>query len=231
MKKRTRNLIITACVAVVVAAAVLVGVFVVRPMVTEKKISVKDWEDFYHEEVPLPDIPWYLLKNYAGANGVTAGGYYAEPLPSNRMVLPIDVHYYSSPDASGEPALTVAKGTEVAVYFGELGHGETDYVEAGYGFCCFPDYEKGWRYGIPFTAEDLSQNVSVDWEENATRYYVQTSELDEVARVYVEENKDSPAIQEMIEVIGGKDEFIHWLVRSCDHFMENGGFFDSPDYP
>ena len=61
------------------------------------------------------------------------GGYYAEPLPSNRMVLPIDVHYYTSPDASGEPALTVAKGTEVAVYFGELGHGETDYVEAGYG--------------------------------------------------------------------------------------------------
>ena len=53
MKKRTRNIIITACVAVVAAAAVLVGVFVIRPMVTEKKIHVKDTDDYYHEEVPL----------------------------------------------------------------------------------------------------------------------------------------------------------------------------------
>ena len=39
MKKRTRNVIITACVAVVVAAAVLVGVFVGKPMVERQQVE------------------------------------------------------------------------------------------------------------------------------------------------------------------------------------------------
>ena len=39
MKKRTRNIIITACVAVVAAAAVLVGVFVGKPMVERQQVE------------------------------------------------------------------------------------------------------------------------------------------------------------------------------------------------
>ncbi len=232
MKKRTRNLIITACVAVVVAAAVLVGVFVVRPMVTEKKISVKDWEDFYHEEVPLPDIPWYILLRYGGATLPSMDENYGAPLPSNRMVLPIDVHYYTSPDASGEPALTIAKGTEVAAYLGkETFSVMTGYARGGYGYCCFPDYQAGWRYGIPFTTEDLSQGVSTDWESETEKYYVKLSELETVAQTFWETNQNCPAIQAMVDELGGEKEFVHWLVRSSDQSMENSGYFDSPDYP
>ena len=228
MKKRTRNIIITACVAVVAAAAVLVGVFVIRPMVTEKKIHVKDTDDYYHEEVPLTEIPWYILKRYTElAVALPASG---EPKPSGRLTLPIDVHYYTSPDASGEPALTLAKGTEVAA-FSASGEHYVTYIDIGYGYCCFPDYKKGWRYGIPFTTEDLSQGVGRDWENKADKYYVQTSELEAMAQAFWEANQDSPQIQATTENKGGKEGFVHWLVRLPDELMEESGYFDAPDYP
>ncbi len=228
MKKRTRNIIITACVAVVVAAAVMVGVFVIRPMVTEKKIHVKDTDDYYHEEVPLTEIPWYILKRYTElAVALPASG---EPKPSGRLTLPIDVHYYTSPDASGEPALTLAKGTEVAA-FSASGEHYVTYIDIGYGYCCFPDYKKGWRYGIPFTTEDLSQGVGRDWENKADKYYVQTSELEAMAQAFWEANQDSPQIQATTENKGGKEGFVHWLVRLPDELMEESGYFDAPDYP
>ncbi|HIY28416.1 MAG TPA: hypothetical protein H9679_05190 [Firmicutes bacterium] len=228
MKKRTRNVIITACVAVVVVAAVLVGVFVIRPMVTEKKIHVKDTDDYYHEEVPLTEIPWYILKRYTElAVALPASG---EPKPSGRLTLPIDVHYYTSPDASGEPALTLAKGTEVAA-FSASGEHYVTYIDIGYGYCCFPDYKKGWRYGIPFTTEDLSQGVGRDWENKADKYYVQTSELEAMAQAFWEANQDSPQIQATTENKGGKEGFVHWLVRLPDELMEESGYFDAPDYP
>ena len=228
MKKRTRNIIITACVAVVAAAAVLVGVFVIRPMVTEKKIHVKDTDDYYHEEVPLTEIPWYILKRYTElAVALPASG---EPKPSGRLTLPIDVHYYTSPDASGEPALTLAKGTEVAA-FSASGEHYVTYIDIGYGYCCFPDYKKGWRYGIPFTTEDLSQGVGRDWENKADKYYVQTSELEAMAQAFWEANQDSPQIQATTENKGGKEGFVLWLVRLPDELMEESGYFDAPDYP
>ena len=228
MKKRTRHIIITACVAVVAAAAVLVGVFVIRPMVTEKKIHVKDTDDYYHEEVPLTEIPWYILKRYTElAVALPASG---EPKPSGRLTLPIDVHYYTSPDASGEPALTLAKGTEVAA-FSASGEHYVTYIDIGYGYCCFPDYKKGWRYGIPFTTEDLSQGVGRDWENKADKYYVQTSELEAMAQAFWEANQDSPQIQATTENKGGKEGFVHWLVRLPDELMEESGYFDAPDYP
>ena len=228
MKKRTRNIIITACVAVVAAAAVLVGVFVIRPMVTEKKIHVKDTDDYYHEEVPLTEIPWYILKRYTElAVALPASG---EPKPSGRLTLPIDVRYYPSPDAAGEPALTLAKGTEVAA-FSASGEHYVTYIDIGYGYCCFPDYKKGWRYGIPFTTEDLSQGVGRDWENKADKYYVQTSELEAMAQAFWEANQDSPQIQATTENLGGQEEFVHWLVRLPDQQIESGGYFDAPDYP
>ena len=228
MKKRTRNIIITACVAVVVAAAVMVGVFVIRPMVTEKKIHVKDTDDYYHEEVPLTEIPWYILKRYTElAVALPASG---EPKPSGRLTLPIDVHYYTSPDASGEPALTLAKGTEVAA-FSASGEHYVTYIDIGYGYCCFPDYKKGWRYGIPFTTEDLSQGVGRDWENKADKYYVQTSELEAMAQAFWEANQVSSNVPATTENKGGKEGFVHWLVRLPDELMEESGYFDAPDYP
>lgn len=228
MKKCTRNLIITACVAVVVVAAVLVGVFVVRPAMAEKKVSVENWKDYYHEEVPLTEIPWYILKRYAEL--AVALPEHGEPDPSGRLTLPIDVHYYTSPDTSGEPALTLAKGTEVAA-FSASGELYVTYIDIGYGYCCFPDYKKGWRYGIPFTTEDLSHGVGRDWENKADKYYVQTSELEAMAQAFWEANQDSPQIQATTENKGGKEGFVHWLVRLPDELMEKLGYFDAPDYP
>ena len=223
MKKRTRNIIITACVAVVAAAAVLVGVFVIRPMVTEKKIHVKDTDDYYHEEVPLTEIPWYILKRYTElAVALPASG---EPKPSGRLTLPIDVHYYTSPDASGEPALTLAKGTEVAAFSasGEIALAKSSSSP-------MPSRVQSNR-GIPFTTEDLSQGVGRDWENKADKYYVQTSELEAMAQAFWEANQDSPQIQATTENKGGKEGFVHWLVRLPDELMEESGYFDAPDYP
>lgn len=229
MKKRTRNIIITACVAVVVAA-VLVGVFVVKPQMEQSSepVSLENWEDYYHEEVPLTKVPWYILNRYAEL--AVALPEHGEPDPSGRLTLPIDVHYYTSPDTSGEPALTLAKGTEVTA-FPASGESYLTYTHIGYGYCCFPDYEKGWRYGIPFTAEDLSQGVDADWEEEADKYYVQTSELEAVAQAFWEANQNSPEIQMTTQDVGGQEEFVHWLVRLPDQLIEDRDYFDAPDYP
>ena len=63
------------------------------------------------------------------------------------------------------------------------------------------------------------------------KYYVQTSELEAVAQAFWEANQNSPEIQATTENLGGEEEFVHWLVRLPDQQIEDGGYFDAPDYP
>ena len=96
----------------------LVGVFVGKPQVEQSSepVSLENWEDYYHEEVPLTKVPWYILNRYAEL--ATALPEHGEPNPDDRLELPIDVHYYTSPNASGEPAYTIPKGTVVSLFVG-----------------------------------------------------------------------------------------------------------------
>ena len=214
--------------AVVVAAAVLVGVFVMKPQMEQSSepVSLENWEDYYHEEIPLTKVPWYILNRYAEL--ATALPEHGEPKPDDRLELPVDVHYYTSPNASGEPAYTIPKGTVVSLFVG--GDRYLTYTQMGYGYCCFPDYQAGWRYGIPFVTEGSPETAS-DWADEQPKYYVQTSELEAVAQAFWEANQNSPEIQAATENLGGEEEFVHWLVRLPDQQIEDGGYFDAPDYP
>ena len=75
------------------------------------------------------------------------------------------------------------------------------------------------------------RGVGRDWENKADKYYVQTSELEAMAQAFWEANQDSPQIQATTENKGGKEGFVHWLVRLPDELMEESGYFDAPDYP
>ena len=79
----------------------LVGVFVMKPQMEQSSepVSLENWEDYYHEEIPLTKVPWYILNRYAEL--ATALPEHGEPKPDDRLELPIDVHYYTSPNASG----------------------------------------------------------------------------------------------------------------------------------
>jgi len=97
---------------------------------------------------------------------------------SNKTILPCDVEYYALKDDS-EPILTLKKGTEVCIC------SEKEGIPIGYGLKCWPDYEKGWRYGYAFLTEDFE-----DLPENAQMYYVKSKQLEKVAIERYKDNKD-----------------------------------------
>ena len=248
MKKRTRNVIITACVGAVVAAAVLVGVFVGKPMVERQQVEQEFagyqasraeqeskgmyvWPQItsnpYEEGVPVADMDESILNAMTPA--VDAMGY-AQPENAHFMALPEDLHYYSSPDASGEPALTLKKGTVVALYGQELG---VPGNEIGYGCVCYPDYQKGWRYGQAFIetegADAMSVDAFYDKLESQPSYYVETTALERVLAEYYDLHRDD--ITYLKSEFKSKGEFVHNTVRIMDHSLMESGLFCSPDLP
>ena len=188
MKKRTRNVIITACVAVVVAAAVLVGVFVGKPMVerhqVEQEFAARQQylEELhqntpdsnrlpYEEGVPLSEMDSRSLESYLyGAQALMGTPLDSLDAEAYHITLPVDVNYYSTPDASGEPAYTIPKGTEVRLYDSQ---DKSPSGPAPYGCVCYPDYEKGWRYGRAFLLMEGASSIKQS-ADDLRYYYVQT---------------------------------------------------------
>ena len=238
MKKRTRNIIITACVAVVVVAAVLVGVFVGKPMVERQQVeqefaarqqyleelhqNTPDSNQLqYNEGVPLSEMDASNLEAYLSHE---AQALIATPLDSleaeaYHIALPVDVNYYSTPDASGEPAYTIPKGTEVRLYDIE----EKDPAGAApYGCVCYPDYEKGWRYGRAFLLMEGASSIKQS-ADDLRYYYVQTETLKAVLGAYYDKN------QEVLSEVSGRQEYIDSCVQYIDRQLFSDGYFCSPE--
>ncbi|HIY28417.1 MAG TPA: hypothetical protein H9679_05195 [Firmicutes bacterium] len=237
MKKRTRNVIITACVAVVVAAAVLVGVFVGKPMVERQQVE----QEFaarqqyleelhqntpdsnrlpYEEGVPLSEMDSRSLESYLyGAQALMGTPLDSLDAEAYHITLPVDVNYYSTPDASGEPAYTIPKGTEVRLYDIE----EKDPAGAApYGCVCYPDYEKGWRYGRAFLLMEGASSIKQS-ADDLRYYYVQTETLKAVLGAYYDKN------QEVLSEVSGREEYIDSCVQYIDRQLFSDGYFCSPE--
>lgn len=237
MKKRTRNVIITACVAVVVAAAVLVGVFVGKPMVERQQVE----QEFaarqqyleelhqntpdsnrlpYEEGVPLSEMDSRSLESYLyGAQALMGTPLDSLDAEAYHITLPVDVNYYSTPDASGEPAYTIPKGTEVRLYDIE----EKDPAGAApYGCVCYPDYEKGWRYGRAFLLMEGASSIKQS-ADDLRYYYVQTETLKAVLGAYYDKN------QEVLSKLSGRQDYIDGCVQYIDRQLFSDGYFCSPE--
>mgnify|MGYP005808844715 FL=1 len=237
MKKRTRNVIITACVAVVIAAAVLVGVFVGKPMVerhqVEQEFAARQQylEELhqntpdsnrlpYEEGVPLSEMDSRSLESYLyGAQALMGTPLDSLDAEAYHITLPVDVNYYSTPDASGEPAYTIPKGTEVRLYDIE----EKDPAGAApYGCVCYPDYEKGWRYGRAFLLMEGASSIKQS-ADDLRYYYVQTETLKAVLGAYYDKN------QEVLSEVSGREEYIDSCVQYIDRQLFSDGYFCSPE--
>ena len=135
------------------------------------------------------------------------------------ITLPVDVNYYSTPDASGEPAYTIPKGTEVRLYDIE----EKDPAGAApYGCVCYPDYEKGWRYGRAFLLMEGASSIKQS-ADDLRYYYVQTETLKAVLGAYYDKN------QEVLSEVSGREEYIDSCVQYIDRQLFSDGYFCSPE--
>ena len=236
MKKKSRKKwVILASAAVVVVAAVLVGIFVGKPLwkqhefqqnrkiqIEQRKLEDSEPLSFYDEGTPLPQVePYELARVLPQAMALLS---YEQPENARFFELPEDLHYYSQPDASGEPAATIPKGTVVTLYESSEG---TFGDKMEYGLCCYPDYQKGWRYGQMFVTGEKEGKEFSDALGECPSYYVQTKDLETIAAAFYDLHKEDVGYMRQFH---GKDDFVYRGVRIIDQYLYNGGYFLSPDF-
>ena len=122
MEKRSRKKwVILSCVAVVLIAAVLVGIFVGKPLLRQREfeqnrkvqMELRNLDgteplSFYDEKTPLSQVePNELTKVLPQAMAAIG---YIQPENARFLELPEDLHYYAQPDASGSLPPPFPKG-------------------------------------------------------------------------------------------------------------------------
>ena len=159
-------------VIVLFAAVLFVGTQ--RREYPKSEFEYNKWEEPYSQGIPLDEMNFNVYRNYVALPVALT-----DSVEFVREVkLPCDVCYYAHKEDS-EPIIVLEKGLSVYVipanrqYFGP----------PGYGLECWPDYQKGWRYGQPFVTDE-SETSSYD----AQKYYVRTSELEAVAKAFYQAN-------------------------------------------
>lgn len=234
-KKSGKKWVILSCVAVVLVAAVLVGIFVGKPLwkqhefqqnrqiqIEQRKLDASDPLSFYDEGTPLSQAEPYELARVLPQATAPLG--YEQPESARFLELPEDLHYYSQPDASGEPAATIPKGTVVTLYEASAGNfGD----KMGYGLVCYPDYQKGWRYGQMFVTEAKEGDAFYQALEDCPYYYVQTKDLETIAAAFYDLHKENVGY---LGQFHGKDDFVYRGVRTIDQYLYKDGYFLSPDF-
>ena len=127
----------------------------------------------YSQKVPLSEMDFTPYMEAIFNKMVIAAG---SPNYTREIVLPCDVEYYTA-KTDKTPAVTLEKGTTVYV----LPSDDPDFT-IGYGMQCWPDYEKGWRYGQPFYKEEFKYGMMSRYGQ--PWYYVKSKQLEAVAREF-----------------------------------------------
>lgn len=235
MEKRSgKKWVILSCVAVVLIAAVLVGIFVGKPLLRQREfeqnrkvqMELRNLDgteplSFYDEKTPLSQVePNELTKVLPQAMAAIG---YIQPENARFLELPEDLHYYAQPDASGEPAATIPKGTIVTLYEASEGYFDSN---MGYSLGCYPDYQQGWRYGQMFVTEAKEGDAFYQALEDCPYYYVQTKDLETIAAAFYDLHKEDT---DYLKQFQNKDDFVYRCVRIVDQYLWNDGIFASPD--
>lgn len=208
--------VIVILLSVAVIAAVLCAVMLPRGEYSRRGFKDNGLNEAYSRHVPLNEMNFYDEYYTTHFRVATAPLKY---FYLSVMELPCDIHYYSSPDDS-EPAFTLKKGESALIIHDGAYFDYDDTI--GYGLRCWPDYKEGWRYGLPFVSEE--QNIQA-WQNADKMYYVKTSELEEVAMAYYDDNMEAGASFDF----DSKDDFIDWVIRFIDHRLYTEGVFRSND--
>ena len=204
-RKRSKKVILLV-LAILLAVAAIVGTIVwqhVRPY-SPYKFRPNKWEEPYSKNIPLDEMNFgeygYYFRIYA------SGAY---PDMVNTVQLSCDVRYYAKP-GDKEPVLTLQKGTTVVIALP---------ADEGVGIRCWPDYQKGWRYGTPFPVEGSTEDTA-----ERQMYYVRTKDLVKVAEVFADTNWRYFKGDFLTKHAAAKR-----LVLSIDVSLYQDGCFCSPD--
>ena len=127
----------------------------------------------YSQKIPLSEMDFTPYMEAIFNKMVIAAG---SPNYTREIVLPCDVEYYTD-KTDKTPAVTLEKGTTVYV----LPSDDPDFT-ISYGMQCWPDYEKGWRYGQPFYKEEFKKGMISRYGQ--PWYYVKSKQLEAVAREF-----------------------------------------------
>jgi hypothetical protein len=86
-------------------------------------------------------------------------------------------------------------------------------IPLGYGYQCWPDYDKGWRYGYVFLTEDFEKLT-----EDMEMYYVKSKQLEKVAAEFYEINENS--------FLGTtKKEYVKNITQAIDISLQYNGAY------
>ena len=165
----------------------------------------------YSQQIPLNQMDFSVYDKYF-PHASTAG---YNPNIQRSIPLPADINYYSSPDDNAKPVLTLKKGTVIFMTPSDY----RPYCEM-YGLHCFPDYKKGWRYGIPFVTHDFTASDLLAMKD---AYYVKTDELKPIAAAYYDAN--SKPFSEQTSA-----QFVIGTIQDRDYSLYTGGCFCSPEF-
>lgn len=166
----------------------------------------------YAAETPLTDMDFSIYTSQYYSDIISP---LVDPDYNKRVTLPCDVEYYQSP-GDATPVLTLPKGSDVYV----LPRDAANFPTIGYGLQCWPDYQKGWRYGQPFfvTGDFTRSMISQKYD----KYYVRTEQIASVAREFYNNNRKS--LQNLTA-----SEFQKEMVLEIDQTLYDNGAFCSPD--
>lgn len=172
--KKASKLVLGIVVLLSVTTLIVCFVGTQRKEYPKSEFEYNKWDEPYSQGIPLDEMNFNIYRNYVALPVALID--FVEFV--REVKLPCDVRYYAHKEDS-EPIIVLEKGLSVYVipanrqYFGP----------PGYGLECWPDYQKGWRYGQPFVTDE-SETSSYD----AQKYYVKTSELEAVAKAFYQAN-------------------------------------------
>ena len=127
------------------------------------------------------------------------------------MILPADLVYYREEAGQKTEAFVLKAGTEIVV--------DPDQNGINRGFYTFPTFEKGWRYGRPFTVK--GQEAPDEY------YYVKLSELEAIAKDWIE--YDESVRRSLLRSGLSKKEGAAMIVRTIDRLLYDNGIYCSKD--
>lgn len=171
----------------------------------------------YSQQVPLSEMDFSAYM-YGIPRIVALMEYDLE----REVALPCDVEYYCSKEDT-EPALVIKRGTPVFIY-------PKDGISStyGYGVMCWPDYEPGWRYGIPLMEKDFSRgDIAFSNWENLDLYYVKTEQLEKTAQAYTDLEKNKTVFSAMYQ--RQRYDSAKIMVQTVDRELYRSGAFCSPE--
>ena len=196
-----RNKTIVATLVLLITSILIVVVIKIQPNEYEKNFEDNGRTDEpYKLNVPLHEMDFEEYR-YCHPGSTAA------LMNFNRKVkLPCDVEYYASKEDL-EPIIKLEKGTEVYV----MTKGGS--LPIGYGYQCWPDYDKGWRYGYVFLTEDFEKLT-----EDMEMYYVKSKQLEKVAAEFYEINENS--------FLGTtKKEYVKNITQAIDISLQYNGAY------